>query len=77
MGKDYYAILGIPKTATEDEVKKAFKKVLMAPCSAFSSLTVVQLALKYHPDRNPDNKKAAEEKFKAVAEAYEGSFSSM
>lgn len=55
MGKDYYAILGIPKTATEDEVKKAFKK----------------LALKYHPDRNPDNKKAAEDKFKAVAEAYE------
>lgn len=56
MGKDYYKILDIPRTATEEEVKKAFKK----------------LALKWHPDRNPNNKKAAEEKFKEIAEAYEG-----
>jgi DnaJ family protein B protein 4 len=55
MGKDYYAILGVPRTAKEDEIKKAFKK----------------LALKWHPDRNPDNKKQAEDKFKEVAEAYE------
>jgi len=55
MGKDYYQILGVQKTATEDEIKKAFRK----------------LALKWHPDRNPDNKKQAEEKFKAIAEAYE------
>jgi hypothetical protein len=56
MGKDYYKILDISRTATEEEVKKAFKK----------------LALKWHPDRNPNNKKAAEEKFKEIAEAYEG-----
>jgi DnaJ family protein B protein 4 len=55
MGKDYYTILGVGKTATEEEVKKAFKK----------------LALKWHPDRNPNNKKVAEEKFKEIAEAYE------
>ena len=51
---DYYETLGIPKGATEAEIKKAYRK----------------LALKYHPDRNPDNKEA-EEKFKEVAEAYQ------
>ncbi len=52
--KDYYKILGISKTATADEVKKAYRK----------------LAIKYHPDKNP-NDKAAEEKFKEVNEANE------
>lgn len=51
--KDYYAILGISNTATEAEIKKAYKA----------------LALKYHPDRNPDNKEA-EDKFKEINEAY-------
>src|SRR6185312_5346866 len=55
MGKDYYKILGVDRSATEDAIKKAFRK----------------LALKWHPDRNPDNKKQAEEKFKEIAEAYE------
>jgi len=53
-GKDYYAVLGITKNATPDEIKKAYR----------------QMALKYHPDRNPGNKEA-EEKFKEAAEAYE------
>lgn len=51
--KDYYKILGVPSNATQDEIKKAFR----------------QLALKYHPDRNP-NDKNAEEKFKEINEAY-------
>lgn len=54
--RDYYEILGITKTATADEIKKAYRN----------------LALKYHPDRVlPDKKKEAEEKFKEVSEAYE------
>ncbi|MBR6482862.1 MAG: DnaJ domain-containing protein, partial [Bacteroidaceae bacterium] len=51
---DYYKILGVEKTASAEEIKRAYKKV----------------AIKYHPDRNPDNKEA-EEKFKQAAEAYD------
>ena len=52
--KDYYKIIGVDKNASQDEIKKAYRK----------------LAMKYHPDRNQDNKKA-EEKFKQVTEANE------
>lgn len=52
--RDYYEILGVTKSASEDEIKKAYRK----------------LAIKYHPDKNPDDK-SAEEKFKEAAEAYE------
>ena len=53
--RDYYEILGIAKTATVDEIKRAYRT----------------LALKYHPDRVPaDQKKEAEEKFKELSEAY-------
>ena len=52
--KDYYEILGVNKDATKDEIRKAYKK----------------LALKWHPDKNPENKKEAEEKFKEIGEAY-------
>lgn len=52
--RDYYEILGVERTVTEAELKKAYRRV----------------AMKYHPDRNPDNKEA-EEKFKEANEAYE------
>lgn len=52
--KNYYKILGVEKTATKEEISKAFRK----------------LAVKYHPDKNPNNK-AAEEKFKEITEANE------
>ncbi len=53
--KDYYDVLGVSRGAGSDEIKRAFRK----------------LAAKYHPDKNPDDRKAAEAKFKEVAEAYE------
>jgi len=52
--RDFYEILGVAKTASEEDIKKSYRK----------------LAMKYHPDRNPDNKES-EEKFKEVKEAYE------
>ena len=51
--RDYYDVLGVSKTASDAEVKKAYRK----------------LAMKYHPDKNPDDA-AAEERFKEASEAY-------
>ena len=53
--KDYYAVLGVPKGAPEKDIKSAYRR----------------LARKWHPDANPGNAKAAEEKFKEISEAYE------
>src|SRR4051812_16007392 len=52
--RDYYETLGVAKNASEEEIKKSYRK----------------LAMKYHPDRNPDSKES-EEKFKEAKEAYE------
>ena len=52
--RDYYEVLGISKDATEKDIKRAYRK----------------LAFKWHPDKNPNNKKEAEEKFKEINEAY-------
>ena len=55
MTKDYYKILNIEKNASEDEIKKSYKK----------------MAIKWHPDKNPENKEEAEAKFKEISEAYQ------
>jgi len=54
MAKDYYGILGLPRNASDSEIKKAYRK----------------LAMQYHPDRNPGKEKWANEKFKEINEAY-------
>jgi len=54
VAEDYYQVLGVDKKASADEIKKAYRK----------------LAVKWHPDKNPTNKKASEEKFKKISEAY-------
>ena len=51
--RDFYDVLGVNKNASPDELKSAYRK----------------LAVKYHPDKNPDNK-TAEDKFKEASEAY-------
>src|SRR6476619_5186266 len=52
--KDYYNVIGVPASATQDEIKKAYRK----------------LAAKHHPDKNPNDPKAAE-RFKEISEAYQ------
>lgn len=52
--EDFYEVLGVNRNAEEKEIKKAYRK----------------LSLKYHPDKNPNNKEAAEEIFKKVSFAY-------
>jgi molecular chaperone DnaJ len=53
--RDYYEVLGVGKNASADDIKRAYRR----------------MAMKYHPDKNPDNKEEAEAKFKECAEAYE------
>lgn len=55
MGVDYYKVLGVNKNANDDDLKKAYRK----------------LAMKWHPDKNRNNKEEAEAKFKQVSEAYD------
>ncbi len=53
--RDYYEVLGVSRSATQEEIKAVYRR----------------LAKQYHPDRNPENRKEAEEKFKEISEAYE------
>ena len=55
MGVDYYKILQVDTKAKDEDLKKAYRK----------------LAMKWHPDKNPNDKKEAEAKFKQISEAYE------
>lgn len=55
MGVDFYKVLEVDRSANDDELKKAYRK----------------LAMKWHPDKNPNNKKQAEAKFKQISEAYD------
>jgi molecular chaperone DnaJ len=55
MKRDYYEVLGVTRSASDEEIKKAYRR----------------LALKFHPDRNPDDGAAAEERFKEISEAYQ------
>src|SRR5436305_14716702 len=52
--QDYYAVLGVPASASQDEIKKQYRR----------------LAAKHHPDKNPNDPKAAD-KFKSISEAYQ------
>jgi curved DNA-binding protein len=54
MAKDYYQILGVPRNATDEQIKKAYRR----------------LAMQYHPDRNPGKEQWANEKFKEINEAF-------
>ena len=58
---DYYGILQVEKTATWDEIRRSYRK----------------LALKWHPDKNPENQEGATKRFKEISEAYEVSKVSM
>ncbi|KAI4374131.1 hypothetical protein MLD38_012164 [Melastoma candidum] len=55
MGVDYYKVLQVDRNTKDDDLKKAYRR----------------LATKWHPDKNPDNKKEAEAKFKQISEAYD------
>jgi molecular chaperone DnaJ len=55
MKRDYYEVLGVSRAADDEELKRAYRK----------------LALKYHPDKNPDSRAEAEERFKEISEAYQ------
>lgn len=55
MPRDYYEVLGVERSATESDIKKAYRK----------------LALKYHPDKNPENQEEASKRFKEIGEAYD------
>src|SRR4026207_1169712 len=55
MKRDYYEVLGVSRAAGDEENKKPYRK----------------LALKYHPDKNPDDRHTAEERFKELVEAYQ------
>ena len=55
MGVDYYKLLQVDRSAKDEDLKKAYRK----------------LAMKWHPDKNPNNKKEAEAKFKQISEAYD------
>mmetsp|Transcript_24801 Transcript_24801/g.40833 ORF Transcript_24801/g.40833 Transcript_24801/m.40833 type:complete len:273 (+) Transcript_24801:86-904(+) len=54
MAKDYYAVLGVARGASDEEIKKAYRRE----------------ALRWHPDKNPDNKEQAEKRFKEISEAF-------
>ena len=55
MGVDYYKVLQVDRSAKDEDLKKAYRK----------------LAMKWHPDKNPNNKIEAEAKFKQISEAYD------
>ena len=55
MGVDYYKVLQVDRNAKDEDLKKAYRK----------------LAMKWHPDKNPNSKKEAEAKFKQISEAYD------
>ena len=58
MGVDYYKLLQVDRNVSDEDLKKAYRK----------------LAMKWHPDKNPNNKRDAEAKFKQISEAYDVCF---
>jgi DnaJ family protein B protein 4 len=67
MGVDYYKLLGVAKDASEDDIKKAYKKMVRIPAAPLTFIAdpLTAQALKWHPDRNKNSEEATQ-KFKEV-----------
>lgn len=74
VGKNFYEVLGVAKDATDEQIRKAYKKLALKVCPLsvlFGVCRFVICPAQYHPDKNPNDREGAKKKFTEVAEAYE------